>query len=832
MRSDERCRDGRAHAVAEHRELVGARGLEHPSGHPRQDLGDALLDREVVVLRSEHAPVQEVEVEALLRHVLDEAAARQEFEDVWAADAEVGDEEYRRPATARRLVAIEPRLVPLVDLHARRLAGLRLDRVRQQAVEIPHPADVALELVLPLLDRLGRRVGGESCGEPLDDVGEALWRHIRLLLASGWSRSVRSRYIWNIEPSFIASPMSPLTLSLPDMKSIWPDCLPESMSSQSWAEICKVKCGFVPAPGFTAHVPSLITACQVPPPSPLTSYWITALVPAALSVRNREAIPSKVSFTVGILASLVWGCLHRAPAPEVRPSKGKEVHTAGDGEHGARDVARALRAQERHGVGHVLRLPLALHRDALHHPLVERAQLRVGGDDPGRDRVARHIVAGALERDRSGEADQPDLAGRVRGLAEAAHEAGDRGHADDAAPAPLAHPREHGLRHLVGAGDVYGQVELPVLVTHVLELRDGVDEPGGVHADVDRAQIARDAAHHVLDLRRLADVADVAAGPPAGGLDLAGGLGGAVTVQVQDRDRAALGGQCLRVGLPETPRGARDQRDLAADAEVHLLALEARLALGEERLDAFRGVLGLEGLEERADLDVDRLVDRSFEPFVDRLDDEPGRDRRALGDEAGKRRGLVGRLAFFRTLVCSCGRYALLRGDLRAEDQELERLRAADQPWHPLRAAEAGRDPEVRLGLPHPRALFEEPEVAGHRDLAAAAERVAVDRGDDGLGEPLDLPHHAVTEADEGVDVVAGEGRAEVGAGAEDAVARPGDDDRVHRVVALHRVERGVEVAHELDADRVGRRTVERDDREALLAREEQGLKRHGRRLP
>src|SRR5437660_7764775 len=60
-----------------------------------------------------------------------------------------------------------------------------------------------------------------------------------------------------------------------------------------------------------------------------------------------------------------------------------------------------------------------------------------------------------------------------------------------------------------------------------------------------------------------------------------------------------------------------------------LLPLEVRLALGEERLDAFRGVLGLERLEKRAHLDVGRLVDRRVEPFVDRLDDKPGRDRRA-----------------------------------------------------------------------------------------------------------------------------------------------------------------------------------------------------------
>src|SRR5262249_58725303 len=94
-------------------------------------------------------------------------------------------------------------------------------------------------------------------------------------------------------------------------------------------------------------------------------------------------------------------------------------------------------------------------------------------------------------------------------------------------------------------------------------------------------------------------------------------------------------------GVAVPPRGARHERDLAADAEVHLLALEARLALGEERLDAFGGVLGLEGLEERAHLDVDRLVDRRLEPLVDRLDDEPGRDRRALGAQPRARPGLA-----------------------------------------------------------------------------------------------------------------------------------------------------------------------------------------------
>src|SRR5206468_4563684 len=252
-------------------------------------------------------------------------------------------------------------------------------------------------------------------------------------------------YIWNIEPSFMARPMSPLTFSLPDMNSIWPDCLPESMSSQSCDAICSVRFGLVPAPGFTMHAPSLMTACHVPPPSPLTSYWITAFVPEDLSARNRPAIASNVSFTVGIACLLFsdW------------PSKREEVHASRYRQHRARDVPGALGAQERDRARHVLGLSLALHRDALDHPLVERAQLGVGRDDARGDRVARDVVPGTLEGDRLGEADQPDLARRVGGLTEASHEAGDRGHADDPSPFPLAHPREHRLRHLVGSRQVH-----------------------------------------------------------------------------------------------------------------------------------------------------------------------------------------------------------------------------------------------------------------------------------------------------------------------------------------------------------------------------------------
>src|SRR5437879_2501376 len=266
---------------------------------------------------------------------------------------------------------------------------------------------------------------------------------------------------------------------------------------------------------------------------------MTALVPVALSGRNRPDIASNDSFTVGIAASFVFAVQLEC----------EEVHAPGYRQHGARDVAGALGTQEGDGVGHVLRLALLLHRHALDHALVERAQAGVGRDDAGRHGIARHAVARALERDRLREPDDADLARRVRRLAEATHETGDRGHADDPSPAALAHAGKHRARHLHGAGEVHAEVELPVLVAHVLELTHRVDHPGVVHADVHRPQLALDAVDDGLDLPGVADVAAVAARVAAGAADLLGRLLGALGVEVDDRQLRAFPGQHERVGL-------------------------------------------------------------------------------------------------------------------------------------------------------------------------------------------------------------------------------------------------------------------------------------------
>src|SRR5262249_51556751 len=132
------------------------------------------------------------------------------------------------------------------------------------------------------------------------------------------------------------------------------------------------------------------------------------------------------------------------------------------------------------------------------------------------------------------------------------------------------HAGEDGLGHVVRSREVHGQVELPVGVAHVLELGHGEDNPRVVDADVDGTEVALCRGDRRPDLRDVADVAGVAAGDPARGLDGPGRLPGALGVEVEDRHAAALGGQYGRVGLAEAPSAAGDDRHASLDAEVHV----------------------------------------------------------------------------------------------------------------------------------------------------------------------------------------------------------------------------------------------------------------------
>ena len=78
-------------------------------------------------------------------------------------------------------------------------------------------------------------------------------------------------------------------------------------------------------------------------------------------------------------------------------------------------------------------------------------------------------------------------------------------------------------------------------------------------------------------------------------------------------------------------------------------------------------------------------------------------------------------------------------GDRLALGAHLECERRPAQPRQPLRAAGAGNDPEVHLGLTDLRGGDSDAVVARHGELEAAAERVAVNRGDERLAGVFQL---------------------------------------------------------------------------------------------
>ena len=120
----------------------------------------------------------------------------------------------------------------------------------------------------------------------------------------------------------------------------------------------------------------------------------------------------------------------------------------------------------------------------------------------------------------------------------------------------------------------------------------------------------------------------------------------------------------------------------------------------------------------------------SSSPVARHLLDLLDRERRLLGELARPRQRRVEQLVVRHHLVHEPEPSRLVRADRVAEQVHLERLGLADQPRQPLGAAEARDDPEVDLRLAERGRLRGDAEVAGHRQLAAAAERQRVHRGD------------------------------------------------------------------------------------------------------
>jgi hypothetical protein len=206
---------------------------------------------------------------------------------------------------------------------------------------------------------------------------------------------------------------------------------------------------------------------------------------------------------------------------------------------------------------------------------------------------------------------------------------------------------------------------------------------------------------------------------------------------------------------------------------------------------------------------------RHLEAVVDDVDDAAHRLGGLRGDGARQPEGLRGQRVRLDHPVHEADAPGLLRRDRRAGEHHLESPPPPHQARKPLRAAVAGDDPQRDLGQPQPGRPRRDPARAGHRDLAAAAEGVAVDGGDDRLAEALDEVAHPVPGLGEGARGLRRQPRelADVGPGDERAVAGAGQHDGPDLVVGPEIGERrgqggdrlrvqGVEHLRPVDGDR------------------------------
>ena len=163
---------------------------------------------------------------------------------------------------------------------------------------------------------------------------------------------------------------------------------------------------------------------------------------------------------------------------------------------------------------------------------------------------------------------------------------------------------------------------------------------------------------------------------------------------------------------------------------------------------------------------------------------------------------------------------------LGGEDQ-LHRIGDAHDAGQALGAAEAGGDAQAHLRLSELGLFAGQTNVTGHGQLTAAAQGKAVDCGDDGLGEVLQLQKDLVAIAAEFLGLNGSKvlHLADVGP-SHKGTARAGEDDHQHLVVGLHRIQGGVQIPQDLlvqGVERLGAVHGQYSDGSALF----KGYKRH-----
>ena len=182
-------------------------------------------------------------------------------------------------------------------------------------------------------------------------------------------------------------------------------------------------------------------------------------------------------------------------------------------------------------------------------------------------------------------------------------------------------------------------------------------------------------------------------------------------------------------------------------------------------------------------------------------------ERPALGHQLGGEADRAVLQVAIDYFVDQADRERLSAVDRLTAGDHLKRLLDADQPRQTLGTAGAGQQAELDLGQAEARRGDADPEMAGQRDLQAAAECRAVDRRDHRLGAILDPVQHSMQP---GLARRLAE-LGDVGAG-DEGPAGAMDHDRPDRRIGLRRRDAVRQaLAHAL-AQRVDRRVVDDQD--------------------
>ena len=216
----------------------------------------------------------------------------------------------------------------------------------------------------------------------------------------------------------------------------------------------------------------------------------------------------------------------------------------------------------------------------------------------------------------------------------------------------------------------------------------------------------------------------------------------------------------------------------------------------EEGGRAFLLVLGCGAEAEIGSFEQQAFALARLHPLVRRLERELDGDRSVGGDLLQDCLGARDQIGGRNDLVDQPDAIGLLRADHLSGQNELQGAALADQPRQSLRSAAARNESERDFGLAELRGLHRDPDGAGHRRLAAAAERKAIDGRDHRLAEILDEIEHLLPEA---AGLLCLERRdmrelADVGAGDERLVAGAGQDDAAHRSIVSRILEGGPQI--------------------------------------